>query len=182
MLAEHAHGARLRPFLALFLNERHWRSDRELIERITQHARAIEVDPVLAGLYEAEAVGSRQCGDLAMRRDLVRLDGATLLSRKVLQSPARGVERLTDGHSRVSLHTLDLVCFVMRFFFDVLQPSVQRPFVAHHNRRTAGHRQFDAHVEVASIMTMAMRLLDEHTAPDHARVELFEPRHALTDV
>jgi hypothetical protein len=34
MLAEHAHGAHLRSLLAALLDERHTRSDRELVEAV----------------------------------------------------------------------------------------------------------------------------------------------------
>src|SRR5688572_23561532 len=58
VLAEDANGACLRPFLALLLDERHAGAEGELVERIVQHARTLEVDPPLTGLDEPMAVSS----------------------------------------------------------------------------------------------------------------------------
>lgn len=68
-----------------------------------------------------------------MGRDLVGLDGAALLACKVLQQPARDIERLVDGDTRVAVDALDLgilaigplldVCGLHHFFLGELRES-----------------------------------------------------------
>jgi hypothetical protein len=71
---------------------------------------------------------------------------------------------------------------VMHRFLDVLQRAVQRWFVADHDGGAARDCRFDADAEVASVVTMPMWDVDEHSAPEDVRVELFEPGDPLADV
>ena len=96
------------------------RSDVQFIERVVQHARASEVDAMVICLDDAVSIDLRDLDDLAVSRDLVSLDGAPRLARDVLETPARHVERLTNGHVGVSVHAFDVRLLVMRRVLDVL--------------------------------------------------------------
>jgi len=182
VLAEHAHAARLRSLLARLLDKRHCGSDHQLVESVVQHACAMEIDTVVAGLDEPVPVHRRQLDDLAVRRNFVRLDSPALLSGEVLQTAACGIEGVVDGDTGVAVHALDLRLLVVRLVFLVFHTAVQRRLVTHDNRRTTRNGHLDADVKVPPVVAMAMRDLDEDAAPHDARVELFQPFHALSNV
>lgn len=146
VFAEDANRTGLRPFFAFLLDECDRSPHRHVIERIVQHARAVEVETLLARLNESVSVHVRDRDDLAVRRYFVSLDGPSLLPREVLQASPRGVERLVDGHTAVPVHTLDLVLLVMRVILRA-DTQVGQRLVAmaalnrrRHQRRDARHR------------------------------------------
>ena len=98
----------------------------------------------------------------------MHLDRAARLSCEILQPTSCGIECLTNRYGRVWVHAVDVGVFVMRCVLDILQPSVRRPFVAHHYRRTTEHGPLGADLEMAPVMPMPMRELNEQVAPDHA--------------
>ena len=60
VLAKHTNRARLRPLLALLFNKNDRRPYREIIERIIQHTRAVEIETLLTRLDESVSVGPRE--------------------------------------------------------------------------------------------------------------------------
>lgn len=167
--------------LTPLLDERHGCTDRQLVERVVQHTRAVEIDPVLAGLDEPEPVGPFELDHFTVRRDLVRLDGPTLLTGDVLQPSAGRIERLTDCDGRVAVHALDLAVLAVFLLLEILQSPVKRRFVTRHNRRYVGNRQVDTHVNVSAIVAMSMREFDDDVTARDAGVELFQPGHTLAN-
>ena len=74
VLAKDANRAGLRPFLTLLLDECDRRPHRQVIERVVQHARVVEVDTLFTRLNEPVSVHFRELDDFTVRSDVVRLD------------------------------------------------------------------------------------------------------------
>ena len=102
MLADEADGARLRAFVALLLDEDHFRADDQAVEGPVENSVVMKIDFTAVRRFdEAAILASEELGHTAMAFRHVFLDLAARLASDVFDLPHRLVESLPDRAQRV---------------------------------------------------------------------------------
>jgi hypothetical protein len=111
----------------------------------------------------------------------VCLDVAALHAREVLQQASGDFEGLSDGNERVAKVGVDFSVFTMGRLGAVVQYGADGGFVTDDDRGTPRHGELQPHVEVAAVLPMPVRHLDQCAACQQAATEAFEVCHSFKD-
>lgn len=162
---DQSHRARLRTFLADFIDEAHGRTDLEPVECPVKNAVAMEVDLAPIGRFdEAIALVAPQFrhATLAVRL-LSRLHVTALTSHMILEPTAQAIESLVDS-------SIGILACCIGFWS-----------MAHHDLTTR-NGQIDAHSEMPAALLVPVGALDHDVAAGDAGGEGLELFRPLLDV
>ena len=164
MLAHRAHEACLGPFVSLRFRESDLLANLQFFEKVILDAVTMKVDfAAVAALDEAVLRARVNCRDDAVRRGLMFFHLASAFADEVLKLPARGLERIADGH------------------VDILMRPRDSRLMAHRDVCSIGNNKMDPDViDVALMMTVLGARYHDTAANDPAE-KLFELFSLLSD-